>query len=91
MKENRGWIQKWEVIRNKGKSRSIWIQGVLLWGLSTGVLWAIIMELFSPSENPLIRFIVAIIAFPLGGIFFGSWMWSSSERGYKQLTAGKPN
>ncbi len=44
-------LEKWASIREKGKQRFVLVYGVLGWGVSTGLLWSILMAFIEPSEN----------------------------------------
>jgi len=63
-------LNKWGKIRNKGKARFVFLNGVLLWGGLTGIIMSFIM-------TP-----IALLVFPLGGIFFGIITWNIAERHY---------
>ncbi len=69
---------KWESIQSTGESTFIWKHGVLMWGLGAALLWAIIMELIQPSSNVIIRPLIALIVFPVGGYFLGKWVWTQT-------------
>lgn len=75
--------EKWEKIRSKGKNRFVWVNGVLIWGLTTAILWSIMMEIVQPSNDIWIRPLIALIIFPIGGIAFGHFTWHASEKKYK--------
>lgn len=72
--------QKWQIIRKKGKNKFIWINGVIRWGGGTAVIWTLLMELMSPSDNKLLRLIVALIFFSCGGYFWGVSVWKINEK-----------
>ena len=79
--ENRK-LNKWGKIRKKGKTRFVLLNGVLLWGGLTGIIMSFIM---SP---------IAMILFPVGGIFFGIITWNKAESHYlkaKQTHQNKSN
>jgi len=78
-------IEKWEKIRSKGKKRFIWVNGGLGWGVSTAVIWSIIMELYQPSTEIWIRPLIALMIFPIGGVAFGHLTWNYSEKKYAAL------
>ncbi|QLE86316.1 hypothetical protein FLM48_15290 [Shewanella sp. Scap07] len=79
-------IDKWAVIRAKGKARFVMQHGVLYWGISTALMWSVIMHLIEPTEPLWVRPAVALVLFPLGGIFFGHFVWRSSEAKFNRLT-----
>lgn len=71
---------KWVKFRKLGKKKYIIKIGVLYWGVFTGLFWSIFMHIFQPSEQWYIRPIIALILFPIGGIFFGIWTWKINEK-----------
>jgi len=80
-------IQKWEKIRNKGKKKFIFQNGVLRWGLTTGLLFSVIMYWIG-EPHTLLRFVsflvLALIFFPIGGYFWGLWVWTASEKEHQK-------
>ena len=80
MKENQ--IKKWEKIRKKGKKNFVWFRGVIGWGVFTAIFWSIFMQVLSPEENLFLRPLIALIIFPIGGYFWGIWVWNVTERKY---------
>jgi hypothetical protein len=49
--------------------------GVLEWGLTTGVVYAVVMHLTSgPDSNLALWLAVSLVVFPLGGILWGRLM-----------------
>jgi len=72
---------KWESIRARGKSRYIFLYGIIGWGVPTAILYTILTSLFEIrtltfNQEILKTFLISIILFPIGGIFFGLWTWS---------------
>ncbi len=78
--------EKWKVNRLKGKRHFIFKHGVLNWGLSTAILWIIVMHFAQPIEPMWVRPLIALVLFPLGGMLFGHFVWCSSEAKFKELT-----
>lgn len=73
---------KWKKTRELGVRRFTLINGVLMWGLPAGIVWAIAMAAIQ-GWNRLPAFLVlSMIAFPLGGIFYGRLMWRIFEARY---------
>lgn len=60
---------------------------MLLWGLSTGVLWFGVTQFFMPQSPWLLRAFLALILFPLGGILWGTWVWKSAEKKFLEPVA----
>lgn len=91
LKEKR--IKRWAIIREKGKMRFILIYGVLGWGLGTGILFCLIEWLLEPSFDAKSDIPTAIIAFLLGGVGYGWWIWKENEKLFQSSltdSASKP-
>ena len=78
-------IEKWERTRKKGKSHFIWVNGFLCWGILTAVLWSIIMHISQPQEPIWLRPLIALVLFPIGGLFWGNWVWNASEKKFSSI------
>lgn len=76
-------IEKWELTRKKGKTKFLWLNGFLGWGVMTAILWSVIMEVMQPSEAWWIRPVIAIILFPIGGLAWGHFVWESTEKKFQ--------
>ncbi|TVP64074.1 MAG: hypothetical protein EA342_17180 [Leptolyngbya sp. LCM1.Bin17] len=72
----------WAKTRQKGKTRFIVVQGALGWGIPTAVLWWVLMRVMSNTNANLP---IALILFPVGGLFWGWWVWHMSERWFKRM------
>ena len=81
-KSSQASIDKWANIRAKGRSRFIFINGMIFWGIPTGLFWSVFMLLTTKNQNPFFLFTLALILFPLGGIGWGAWVWHMSEKRY---------
>ena len=82
-------MDKWERMRAKGKKKFILQNGVIGWGLPVAFLYTTLMTLLEHQALVFDRefyrlLIMAVIAFPIGGIAFGLWVWEWSERAYKK-------
>ena len=77
-------LARWEVTRSKGRSRHIWLFGVLGWGLCTGLMWALLMGWQQGWDQLPGLLIFGLIGFPIGGYFWGAWMWTHIEKKYNQ-------
>ena len=58
-----------------GRNRFVLFRGVLGWGLLTALLffgWSC----YSEESMSTLEVVIAFIVFPLGGIFWGAFMWS---------------
>ncbi|QYR19613.1 hypothetical protein KZ483_17105 [Paenibacillus sp. sptzw28] len=86
--------RKWEKLRAKGKKNFIIFNGVISWGVPTAILYTFLMSFM---ENYSLRFnrdffemlILSIVLFPFGGIFFGLWVWSWTEKQYRKNSENK--
>jgi hypothetical protein len=65
-----------------GEKKFVWVRGVLFWGIFTALTWSVLMEYMNPSDNILLRPIIALILFPIGGFFWGKWAWKANEKKY---------
>lgn len=81
-------IEKWEKTRIKGKKRFIWVNGFLVWGLSTAILWSMIMEAFDPANTIWIRPIMALVLFPVGRLMWAHFTWNLTEKQYTSKKNG---
>jgi hypothetical protein len=78
-------LEKWEKLRAKGKWNFILIYGVLLWGVSTAVLFSFILPLATGDKGSFLHvFALSIVLFPVGGIAWGYFMWIFSEKAYEK-------
>src|SRR5688572_26637056 len=78
-------LRRWERVRAAGRKRFILLWGVLGWGVSTGLLFS---ATIIPSERPsfstaVVTVVVSVILFPLGGFFFGYWLWQVGNWNYR--------
>lgn len=79
-------IKKWAITRARGMHRFILVKGVLAWGVTTALLWSLIMCLITPNYNIKFNLPLALVLFPLGGIGWGYWVWCISERKFLKHT-----
>jgi hypothetical protein len=70
---------RWRKTRQIGRGRYTLIYGVLLWGLSSGVIWAVAMSWMMGWERLPIYLVGAVVAFPLAGTLWGRLMWRILE------------
>lgn len=77
-------FEKWTETRKMGRSRFIWLYGVLGWGLIAGVPWSVLMAFQQGWERLPYLFIAGITGFPIGGYFFAALIWKISEKKYTQ-------
>ena len=63
-----------------GRTRYIWLVGVLGWGVATGSMWAVAMAAMQGWDRLPVLLAIALVGFPIGGYFFGAWVWKASSR-----------
>ena len=83
-------VERWARIRQMGRTRYIWLHGVLGWGLTVGVVWAVIMAASRGWDRLPILLALAVIGFPIGGYFFGVVTWKTSEKQFAEATRNNP-
>jgi putative flippase GtrA len=74
---------KWSKVREKGKTHFVWFNGVLFWGILTGIMWSVVMMYVMPNKNPYVTFIIALILFPISGYWGSKWTWHRNEKQYE--------
>ena len=66
-----------------GRTRFIWKFGVLFWGVFTGIAWSLAMWFVMDRTGSLLSFLIpALVLFPVGGYFWGRFVWQKSEKIY---------
>lgn len=78
-------LARWGEIRKRGRLRFVVLNGVLGWGLTTGVLYSVVMALLM-GRSLLTLLTYSLVLFPIGGIFFGLWTWHSSEKNWRRFS-----
>ncbi|QZY53623.1 peptidylprolyl isomerase [Crassaminicella profunda] len=84
--------EAWERTRQKGKSYFIWRKGVLGWGIPTAILFQVSMAILNnglnidafTSRKFILNLVTSVIVFPIGGYFWGMWMWYWSNKIYNK-------
>lgn len=76
--------KNWEAKQAKGMWRFILLFGVLQWGVTTALIFSLIMSVTKQDRSFLDILQSAIITFPLSGIFFGGVMWRLSQSKYEK-------
>ena len=69
-----------------GRTKFIWLRGVVGWGIATALIWSLVMAAWHGFQTLPIYLGGAIILFPVGGYFWGVWVWRLSERQYLEAT-----
>lgn len=83
-KHRENWVKNWARIRQRGRTRYIWWNGVLRVGVPTGVLWTVTMAALQDWARQPIVLALALICFPIGGVFYGMQAWKIKENEYHQ-------
>ncbi len=79
--------KRWADMQRMGRTRFILARGVLAWGLTTAVLYTLLMTLFDDAA-PLPTLLLSLVLFPLGGIGWGALMWRVFHRRYGASSVG---
>lgn len=80
-------VERWAATREKGRTRFIWLFGVLGWGLPMVILWtAFMVRGFGLPSFP-VTLPLAAVGFPLGGYVWGAAMWWMAEAAYRRAVA----
>jgi hypothetical protein len=77
---------RWGDTRKKGMRRFIILNGVLGYGLVMAFCTQLGMWCVSSSYNPYVSVPIALVLFPLSGLFVGWNQWRSAEKIYKERT-----
>ncbi len=82
----------WGELRTQGMGSYILTQGVLRWGVSTGVLFAIMFPFTASFKVTFLDILpLSLLLFALGGIAWGYAMWVMNERSYRQSREDEPS
>lgn len=88
MKMNQKQLERWAKTRQKGRTRYVWFNGMLCWGVTTGVFWSLGMAFMQGWDRLPLLLAVSMIGFPIGGIFFGLWTWKTFEKQFQEANGG---
>jgi len=80
-------MRKWEDIRKMGKWRFVFVQGVLRWGISFGILFSL-MRYFLNGE-PVGNLLWPVPIYLGGGAVWGIWVWDRNEKKYANKALGE--
>lgn len=78
-------FDRWTKRRSMGRTRFIWLVGVLGWGLTMTVVMGI-YEFFDHPNHPALwgLTVFGAVVFLIGGYFFGMSMWYFLEKDYQR-------
>ena len=79
-------LEQWRQTRDQGETKYVWTHGVLLWGMSSGIIWLILIATFGSGEFGLWRLTIALVVFPIIGYLYGKWSWKNNELRYLKAT-----
>lgn len=69
-----------------GRTRYILLFGVLGWGLLTAALFTVWIY-FRMGPLNLVKLVLPFILFPIGGYFWGAFMWSTMKKRFDRSTS----
>ncbi|MDD1791642.1 hypothetical protein LRP50_00680 [Enterovibrio sp. ZSDZ42] len=67
-----------------GLPKHVFVFGLLLWGLPTAFIYALINSLLT-EQSFLAALSTSIVIWPLGGIFYGLYSWIKTKRQFAEL------
>ena len=84
-------LDRWNLMKSKGKGNYLIKDGILNWGIPTGILWAVFFQLIEDglSLNSYLqidfvrRIVIGIITFSLVGIVAALFKWNKLEKKYQ--------
>jgi len=68
-----------------GRTRYVWLIGIAGWGLTTGMLWSLLMSFRQGWDQLPLNLVLGVIIFPIGGYFLGQWMWKNVRTTFSKL------
>lgn len=81
-------LARWEEARARGRSRFVWINGVLMFGGFMFLIMFLMKLLFDgtffPEDGlePAVAIPVNLVVWALAGYAWGAWMWWIMDRSY---------
>lgn len=86
-------IRRWAKTRQMGRTRFVWLIGVLGWGLISGLCFPLVIAVVGSAypvvpgwERYPVNLAMSLLLFPIGGYFFGVCTWWVTEREYQRAT-----
>jgi hypothetical protein len=75
--------EKWQKTREKGKSRYVFLFGVLWWGGFMTIFMSFFQYLTRPEKFDWIQnLLINLVVYMIGGFLFGVCTWSMAEKQY---------
>lgn len=89
MKEKQ--FEKWTKLRQKGKWNYILMNGLLAWGVPMFVVMTFVVNKPESGHMPISMIAIHVLIWVLGGLGFGYFTWSVSEKAYQKESQRKGN
>jgi hypothetical protein len=80
-------LKKWEMTRQKGKTKFILLNGIVAWGIPMFVIMTFVVNRQRVRTAGLL--LLSAVIWALGGVCFGFAIWTISERKYQRYIAAK--
>jgi hypothetical protein len=80
-------VEKCAKFTKLGRTQFVLRYGVLGWGVPTAILFSLIQSYRFGSDGFLFQLVPALILFPIGGIFFGRFVWRMLENKHAKAAA----
>jgi hypothetical protein len=77
-------ITQWEQVRSKGRDHFIWYRGVLGWGVPFAITMIVWQWYRKGWDELYFSGLFYLIFGPVGGYFWGAWMWKWLEKKYAE-------
>ena len=81
--------ERWAKFRKLGRNQYVLRVGVLGWGVPVAIFFSLIQSFEYGWDTFIFRLIPALVLFPVGGIFFGLFMWKIMERKHAAAMNGE--
>jgi len=82
-------IKKWEITRQKCKTKFILLNGVVAWGIPMFVIMTFVINRERARTDPAWLLLLSAVIWAIGGACFGFAIWTISERKYQRYIAAK--
>ncbi len=83
-------LERLRQVRARGRWHFILWRGVVGWGVSTAVLYSLLMAWLEADRTFFDYASFALVRFPIVGFFWGAFMWWWSERMWQRLETNHP-
>lgn len=79
-------MTQWAQIQSQGNNRFVWKICVYYWGISTAIIWNLVLHFMQPAGANSLLPQLGFIMFPVAGFFIGSALWAISKNRQKEST-----